>query len=86
MQGPRGRHFPTHGGEGVKGRIGLAELGGVFWALVVGTDQQLDNIYRSDDGGTSWTAIIPEGAAPENALGGFGWYFSKVRINPWDFR
>jgi len=76
--------LPNPWGEGVKGRIGLAEQGGVFWALVVGTDQQLDNIYRSDDGGTTWTAIIPEGAAPENALGGFGWYFSKVRVNPWN--
>ena len=22
---------------------------------------------------------------PEGVLGGFGWYFSKVRMNPWDF-
>jgi photosystem II stability/assembly factor-like uncharacterized protein len=71
-------------GSGVRGRIGLAELDGIFWALVVGTDQQLDNIYRSDDGGTTWNPIIPEGAHPENALGGFGWYFSKVRVNPWN--
>ncbi|MDA0303260.1 MAG: T9SS type A sorting domain-containing protein [Bacteroidetes bacterium] len=71
-------------GEGSRGRIGLAELQGIFWALVVGTNHQLDNIYRSDDGGTSWSAIIPEGAAAENALGGFGWYFSKIRINPWN--
>ena len=29
--------------------------------------------------------LVPVGGAmPEGVLGGFGWYFSKVRINPWN--
>ncbi|MDE0871710.1 MAG: T9SS type A sorting domain-containing protein [Flavobacteriales bacterium] len=76
--------LPNPWGTSDRGRIGLAVVGNVFWALVVGVNHQLDNIYRSEDGGLNWTAIIPEDAAPENALGGFGWYFSKIRINPFD--
>lgn len=65
-------------------RIGLDEINGRFYALVVGLDMQLDNIYRSDDGGFTWDALIPDGSIPYNVLGGFGWYFSKIRVNPWD--
>lgn len=71
-------------GDGERGRIGLTEEAGIFWALVVGENHQLDNIYRSDDEGLTWNPIIPEGEAPENALGGFGWYFSKIRVNPFN--
>ena len=67
-----------------RGRIGLAFSNEGVYALVVGQDHQLDNIYRTSDGGDSWGAIIPEGNQPENALGGFGWYFSKLRINPFN--
>ncbi len=65
-------------------RIGLDEIDGMFYALVVGLDMQLDNIYKSVDGGLTWDAIIPEENIPVNALGGFGWYFSRVRVNPWN--
>ena len=76
--------LPNPWGDGDRGRIGFDVQGNMVWALVVGADSQLDNIYRSGDGGETWTAVIPEGAAPENALGGFGWYFSKVRVNPYN--
>jgi photosystem II stability/assembly factor-like uncharacterized protein len=76
--------LPNPWGAGVRGRIGFAALGNLVWALVVGEDSQLDNIYRTADGGESWTAVIPEGGQPENALGGFGWYFSKIRVNPFN--
>lgn len=66
-------------------RIGLSESNGRFYALVVGLDMQVDNIYKSDDGGITWNAIVPENNnSLLNALGGFGWYFSKIRVNPWD--
>jgi photosystem II stability/assembly factor-like uncharacterized protein len=65
-------------------RIGLSEHDGRFYALVVGVDMQLDNIYKSSDGGHTWFPIIPENNIPNNALGGFGWYFSKIRVNPWN--
>ena len=65
-------------------RIGLHESNGRFYALVVGLNMQLDNIYQSNDGGLTWEELIPEDNPLANALGGFGWYFSKVRINPWN--
>ena len=76
--------LPNPWGEGSRGRIGLALSSQGLYALVVGQDSQLDNLYRSTDGGENWGAVIPEENIPENALGGFGWYFSKVRINPFD--
>ena len=76
--------LPNPWGEGIRGRIGLAQSPQGVYALVVGQDHQLDNLYRTTDGGGSWSAVIPEDNLPENALGGFGWYFSKVRINPFD--
>lgn len=76
--------LPNPWGEGSRGRIGLALSSQGLYALVVGQDSQLDNLYRTTDGGENWGAVIPEENMPENALGGFGWYFSKVRINPFD--
>ncbi|MDA0912975.1 MAG: hypothetical protein O2818_05410 [Bacteroidetes bacterium] len=70
--------------SGHRGRIGLASSPNGVYALVVGQDNQLDNLYRTTDGGENWNAVIPQDNIPENALGGFGWYFSKVRINPFD--
>ena len=71
-------------GEGERGRIGFAASYSGVYALVVGQDSQLDNIYRTQDEGITWDSVIPELNIPENALGGFGWYFSKIRINPFN--
>ncbi len=71
-------------GDEIRGRIGFAASNSGIYALVVGQDSQLDNIYRTQDGGTTWEAMISSENIPENALGGFGWYFSKVRINPFN--
>lgn len=71
-------------GEGDRGRIGFASSPLGVYALVVGQDHQLDNLYRTTDGGATWSALISDENMPENALGGFGWYFSKVRINPFN--
>lgn len=76
--------LPNPWGEGARGRIGFTVHEETVWALVVGENHQLDNIYKTEDGGETWNAVIPEGAAPENALGGFGWYFSKIRVNPFN--
>ena len=65
-------------------RIGLSEHNGDFYALVVGLNMQIDNIYKSEDGGISWVPIITNTSPLANALGGFGWYFSKIRVNPWN--
>ena len=71
-------------GEEDRCRIGVAEVDGTFFALVVGLDMQIDNIYKSTNGGLTWAPIIADTAPLANALGGFGWYFSKVRVNPWN--
>lgn len=46
----------------------------------------LEAIYKSVDGGDSWTlhSQSNENGLPNNALGGFGWYFGKIRVNPKD--
>ena len=71
-------------GEGIRCRIGLEEYDGRFIANPVGADLQFSNLYRSSDDGLTWQSLVPEGAMPDNILGGFGWYFSKVRVNPWN--
>lgn len=71
-------------GNESRGRIGFAASEAGVYALVVGQDSQLDNIYLTQNGGISWEAVISELNIPENALGGFGWYFSKIRINPFN--
>ena len=43
---------------------------------------QFEGIYRSDDYGDSWESLNI--SALDGALGGFGWYFGQVRINPND--
>ncbi|KAA3635081.1 MAG: T9SS C-terminal target domain-containing protein [Bacteroidetes bacterium] len=73
------------------GRIGLAvspTQPNVIYAEYVNTSSQLDNIYKSTNGGQSWTPIInwedEELGLSEGALGGFGWYFGKIRLNPYN--
>ena len=77
--------LPSPWGEGERCRIGIDESQGRFVINPVGADLQFSNLYRSGDDGASWLPMVPEGAMPEGVLGGFGWYFSKVRMNPWDF-
>lgn len=71
------------------GRVGLTMFTpnpDTLYSLFVGTDAQLEGIYRTFDGGSSWTAIptTSTGVDP-SALGGFGWYFSSIHVNPYDF-
>ncbi len=73
---------------GPQGRVGLSMFEAnpdTLCALFVGTDSQLENIYQTFDGGASWTAMQSNGITT-NALGGFGWYFSGVDINPFDYQ
>lgn len=79
----------TEGLPGVEGsRIGLdisAQNPNSVVAVYVDENHDLNNVYRTDDGGDNWYAITPDPYnLPENALGGFGWYFGKVVFNPLD--
>jgi photosystem II stability/assembly factor-like uncharacterized protein len=65
------------------GRTGLAistQTPGKVYAMYVGTDNQLAGIYKTTNGGNNWSATDITGL--EGALGGFGWYFGKIRVNP----
>lgn len=71
------------------GRTGLAisqMTPGLMYAMYVGTNSQLANIYKTTDSGMSWDTIpTSEGNLLDSgALGGFGWYFGQIRVNPTD--
>lgn len=80
--------------EGPHTRIGLAQSESnpdVVYALYVDmisengcSGYNLSGIYKSTNAGMSWDAIntSAEAGLPCNALGGFGWYFGKIRVNP----
>ncbi len=74
--------------QGETGRIGLAIAPSnpdIVYALYVGVNSQLSNIYRTADAGQSWAPILDPNTLnglPDDILGGFGWYFGKIRANP----
>jgi photosystem II stability/assembly factor-like uncharacterized protein len=70
------------------GRIGLAvsqTTPNRVFALYVGLDRNVHNIFRSDNAGQSWAQLLNPASfspLPENALGGFGWFFGQLRVSP----
>ncbi|MBK8700869.1 MAG: hypothetical protein IPN29_15545 [Saprospiraceae bacterium] len=46
----------------------------------------LESIYKTTDGGDIWTlhTMGTDNGLPGSALGGFGWYFGKLKVNPSD--
>ncbi len=74
--------------EESNGRIGLAlcaSTPSVLYAQYADSNNFLGAIYRSEDFGQNWTSLpvdqdtVFQGARP---LGGFAWYFGKIRVNP----
>ncbi len=41
-------------------------------------------IYKSTDAGASWTAINTSQLVSNGVLGGFGWYFGNITVNPYN--
>jgi photosystem II stability/assembly factor-like uncharacterized protein len=95
--GPNSKVYRTfNGGEtwdtlttdlptGDQSRIGLSLSGEKtpsLWVQIVGTNYETEGIYKSTDFGDSFTKLPATGL--ENILGGFGWYFGKIRVNPWN--
>jgi photosystem II stability/assembly factor-like uncharacterized protein len=54
----------------------------VLYASFVNEDMQFYGVYKSTNYGDTWTATNI--ANLDGALGGFGWYFGMIRINPED--
>lgn len=76
--------------SGPKGRIGLVaskKTPQLLYAIVMGENNEWEGFYKSLNGGATWTNIFAQqstGSLPENAMGGFGWYFGKIEINPFN--
>jgi len=68
------------------GRIGLCmnvHHPDHLFAAIVAEDQDLLDIFETLDGGASWTAMqATDKGLSGNALGGFGWYFGEIAMNP----
>lgn len=67
------------------GRIGLslcAAEPSVVYAIYYTDPGNLLGIYRTDDGGGSWSRV-DDGSASQ-VSGGFGWYFGQIRVDPTD--
>ena len=68
-------------------RIGLAMSGSdpnKLFALVIGTDFQIEGVYRTVDGGDNWGPFPWDIEQMSGMMGGFGWYFGQIRVNPWN--
>ncbi|MFN8712996.1 MAG: T9SS type A sorting domain-containing protein [Bacteroidota bacterium] len=65
-------------------RIGLTMYPGnnnQLFAMLVDTTLQLQGIYTTTNAAGNWSAV-PTATLDPNALGGFGWYFGKIYVNP----
>ena len=51
------------------------------YAVVINSDFDLGGIYRSTDFGQSFNEVKIDDL-PDNVMGGFGWYFGKLFVNP----
>ncbi len=56
---------------------------GTVFALFVGSNYNLHSIHKTTDAGESW-AQLGTNNLPNDYLGGFGWYFGQIRVNPED--
>ncbi len=54
------------------------------YAITVGTDSEISAIYRSEDFGKNYTEIPTDFLRNSGVLGGFGWYFGKIKVDPDD--
>lgn len=70
---------------GLQCRIGLAISNtnpNTIYANYVDTSYEFGGLYKTTDGGNNWTAVNTNTATVN--MGGFGWYFGEVRLNPFN--
>ncbi len=58
----------------------------IIYAVFVDEDFQWEGIYKTQNGGDDWERVAEPGQSDlaEYALGGFGWYFGQIRVDPGD--
>lgn len=57
----------------------------VLYAIYVSPQYNPVDAYKSTNGGASWTALnIYNNGVPTNVMGGFGWYFGQIHVNPYN--
>lgn len=70
------------------GRIGLAishSNPNKLYASFVDNESELHNIFKTTDGGISWSPTInweENNGLEDKPMAGFGWYFGKISVNP----
>lgn len=75
--------------NGNMGRINLAQSfqdSNLLYASVIDSNSELEGIYRSTNGGQSWSKVASQNKAglPPQPLGDFGWYFGDLAVNPYN--
>ncbi len=95
IYGPNAKVFKTTDGgmtwtqlggglpTGKMGRTGLAisqQNPDKVYAVYVDTLSRPGGLYKTTDGGQTWTSLSVSGVA--DTYGGFGWYFGKIDLNP----
>ncbi|HET6245006.1 MAG: T9SS type A sorting domain-containing protein [Bacteroidetes bacterium] len=53
----------------------------LFAVYVDASTLDLQGIYKTTNGGVTWTAL-PNSSLPSGVYSGFGWYFGQIRVNP----
>lgn len=72
--------------EGPNSRVGLSMSAGdpdYLVSVYVDTTLDIHGMFQTTDGGANWSPLPLEGLNP-GFMGGFGWYFGKIFINPFD--
>lgn len=76
--------------SGENSRVGIAVSESnpdKLYAVYVGTSYNVEEIYASYDAGATWSGLNTANSnngLDQNALGGFGWYFGRIYVNPFN--
>lgn len=65
------------------GRIGLTiypSNPNILYAVITDVSSNVDGIYKTTNGGSSWSTIPTGGLG--SVYNGYGWYFGKIYVNP----
>lgn len=71
-------------------RIGLAISNiaphDLYAVYVDGDFLDIKDIYKSTDAGSNWTSLnVTNNGLDDDYMGGFGWYFGEVYVNPYNY-